>query len=72
MLQDSDRKLVLVLQYLLNKGDLYRQKAQSAKEKLKRSKYLTSGQIYDYLLDLHNDELFDIIQSEISQLINDF
>lgn len=62
-------KLCLVYQYLLFKGDYYHDKAKRATEKLKNSKCLSSEDYVSIMNDLQAFELFDIISTELYNLL---
>ena len=63
---DNDR--LLILQYLLHKGDFYRSNAKSAIEKLQGSKYLTTSELEQIYKAVLIDELFDEFQRDICKL----
>lgn len=60
---------VRILQYLMFKGDWYNQRAKEATARLQRSKKLSVAEYTEIYNDLHNAELFDIIQREIFDLL---
>lgn len=60
---------VRIYQYLMFKGDLFNQRAKDATIKLQRSKKLSVSEYAEIYNDLHNAELFDIIQREICGLL---
>lgn len=63
---DNDR--LLILQYLLHKGDYYRNNAKSAIEKLQGNKYLTTSDLEEIYKAVLIDELFDEFQRDICKL----
>lgn len=60
---------VRILQYLMFKGDWYNQRAKEATLKLQCSKKLSVAEYAEIYNDLHNAELFDKIQRDISELL---
>lgn len=60
---------VRICQYLLLKGDWYNQRAKEATRRLQCSKQLSVADYAEIYNDLHNAELFDKIQREISELL---
>lgn len=61
---------MIVLSYLLHKGDFYRSESKKALDKLRNSKYLTSEDLEDIYKAVRTDEIFDIIQHELCKLLN--
>ncbi len=68
--EELSRTRVLLYQYILHKGDFYRQQAKSSTERLQRSKYLTVADFERIYKDLLLDELFDIIQKDLCDLFD--
>lgn len=62
--------VLLIMQYLLHKGDYYRYEAKKAIEKLRTDKYLTSADLEEIYKAVRMDELFDSIQHDICRLLN--
>lgn len=67
---DNDR--LLILQYLLHKGDYYRCNAKTALDKLRGSKYLSTAELEQIYKAVIMDELFDSIQRDIYLLLEIF
>lgn len=65
---DNDR--LLILQYLLHKGDHYRNESKKALEKLRGSKYLTTADLEQIYKAVLIDELFDEFQRDICKLFD--
>lgn len=63
---DNDR--LLILQYLLHKGDYYRYEAKKAIDKLRGSKYLTTADLEEIYKAVMRDEVFDEFQRDICKL----
>lgn len=63
---DNDR--LLILQYLLHKGDYYRNNAKFAIEKLQGNKYLSASDLEKIYKAVLIDELFDEFQRDICKL----
>lgn len=61
---------MIVLTYLLHKGDHYRYEAKKALDKLCNSKYLTSEDLEQIYKAVRTDEIFDTIQHELCNLLN--
>lgn len=65
---NNDR--LIVMQYLLHKGDYYRNRAKSSTEKMQRKKVLTPAEFEQIYKDLLMDELFDSIQHDLCRLLD--
>jgi hypothetical protein len=61
---------MIVLTYLLHKGDFYRSEAKKALDKLRNSKYLTSEDLEQIYKAVRADEIFDSIQHDLCKLLN--
>ncbi len=61
---------LIVMQYLLHKGDYYRSRAKISTEKMQRKKVLTSSEFEQIYKDLLMDELFDSIQHDLCRLLD--
>lgn len=64
-----DRDKTLILEYLLHNGDLYRNNAKAAIDKLRGSRYLTASDLEEIYKAVILDELFDKIQRDIYLLL---
>lgn len=61
---------LIIMQYLLHKGDHYRSCAKSSTEKMQRKKVLTSSELEQIYKDLLMNELFDSIQHDLCRLLD--
>lgn len=59
---------VRLYQYVLFKGDHYRDKAKQATEKFRKGKYLTAADFEQIYKDLLMNDLFDIISKDLCNL----
>ena len=61
---------MIVLTYLLHKGDYFRYEKKKAIDKLRNSKYLTSDDLEQIYKAVRMDELFDSIQHDLCRLLD--
>lgn len=65
-----NRDLLLIMMYLLNKGDYFRFKAKESSDKLKTDKILSAAEFEQIYRDLLANEIFDEIQYDLCRLLN--
>lgn len=71
-MDDLQRLKILLYQYILFKSDYYKEQAEKAHYKLKVSKSISSDQFYDTYLAIIRYEMFEIVQRDISNILNSF